>query len=43
MGFQRFRDLWRHAFPGVAAAVAAKLRESLKDFCLVNSLISKKE
>ena len=42
--FNVFRDLSRHAFPGAAAAVAAKLSKSLNElFGRFNSLISKKE
>jgi uncharacterized surface protein with fasciclin (FAS1) repeats len=44
MGFQRFRDLLRHAFPGAAAEVAARLNTSLDElFGQFNSLISKEE
>lgn len=44
MGFQRFRDLPRHAFPGAAAEVAARLNKSLDElFGRFNSLISKEE
>jgi uncharacterized surface protein with fasciclin (FAS1) repeats len=44
MGFQRFRDHSRHAFPGMGAEVAARLNKSLDElFGRFNSLISKKE
>src|SRR4029079_3894062 len=44
MGFQRFRDLSRHAFPGAAAEVTARLNKSLDElFGRFNSLKSKEE
>ena len=44
MGFQPFRLLSRHAFPGAAAEVAARLNKSLDElFGRFNSLISKEE
>ena len=44
MGFQRFRDLSRHAFPGAAAEVTTRLNKSLDElFGRFNSLISKEE
>jgi uncharacterized surface protein with fasciclin (FAS1) repeats len=44
MGFQRFWDLSRYAFPGAAAEVVDRLNKSLDElFGRFNSLISKKE
>ncbi len=44
MGFQRFRDLSRRAFPGAAAEVTARLNKSLDELLgRFNSLILKEE